>query len=381
MVDVPISKEVLIWAREFRGLELEEAADRLGFSVDELQAYEDGGRYPSLGKFEKIANTYRLPQATLFRRTRPKEPRLPNDFRTFEGAPPHFGFAFRVALSEVRVLQRNLRNLSKDDDEFRRADLPRYERQRDPRAQGEQERERIGVSIQEQLNWHSNEGFRRWRAILEEQGIGVYLQKFELRDCRGFSLLKDDFPPAIVINKAEDYERARTFTLIHEYAHLLIRRPGISDQDHRDPTEAFCNKFAAAFLMPTAALRAVLSYWPNEPENWERDYIRRCATRLNVSQQALALRLEEMGLAPPGFYSRFIWKRKDKKEISRGGRGNYVVTRLNEIGGQYMSAIIGALDRRIIDPAHASEALGLAADHFGIVRQSIERQRMLASGG
>ena len=69
MVDVPVSKEVLIWAREFRGLEVEEAADRLGFSVEELQAYEGGGRYPSLGKFETIAKTYRLPQATLWLRT------------------------------------------------------------------------------------------------------------------------------------------------------------------------------------------------------------------------------------------------------------------------------------------------------------------------
>ncbi len=123
-----------------------------------------------------------------------------------------------------------------------------------------------------------------------------------------------------------------------------------------------------------------MSFWPNKPENWERDYIRRCATRLKVSQQALALRLEEMGLAPPGFYSQFVWKGKDKKKISGGDGGNYVVTRLNEIGGQYMSAIIGALDRQIIDPAHAAEALGLAADHFETVRQSIERQRTLASG-
>ena len=380
MVNVPINHKVLKWARDFRGLSVEEAADKIGVSIDELLAYEAGKQFPNLTRFEKFANVYQLPQATLFRRTPPKEPRLPSDFRTFEGAPPHFSFAFHVALSEVRVLQRNLRNLSKDDDEFRGADLPAYERQRDPWTQGEQERERIGVSIQEQLNWHSNEGFRRWRAILEERGIGVYLQKFELRDCRGFSLFEDDFPPGIVINKAEDYDRARTFTLIHEYAHLLIRRPGISDQNSRDPTEAFCSRFAAAFLMPTAALRAVLSFWPNKPENWERDYIRRCATRLKVSQQALALRLEEMGLAPPGFYSRFVWKGKDKKEISGGGGGNYVVTRLNEIGGQYMFAIIGALDRQIIDPAHAAEALGLAADHFETVRQSIERQRTLVSG-
>lgn len=378
MVDVPISREVLIWARKFRGLEVEDAADRLGFSVDELQAYEAGDRHLTLGKFERIASTYRLPQATLFRKTPPPEPPMPMDYRTLDGGEAKHSFEFRVALSHVRALQRTLRDLSEDDEEFLRPSLPVYYSDRDPWTQGEKERKRLGVTIEEQFGWPSTEGFRRWRAVLERDGIATYLQKFDLKDCRGYSLFEDGGPPAIIINKAEEHDRARIFTLLHEYAHILIRQPGISDQNSKNPVEAFCNRFAAAFLMPVEALRLLLPVWPNEPVEWEDGTVRYVAARLKVSQRALALRLEEMGLAPTGFYMKHAWAVKPKRKGKKGGGGSYVAIRLSEIGGRYTSAVMSALDRRVINPVQAADALALSTDHFDRVRVTMDRQRELA---
>src|SRR6185312_5747553 len=132
MTDVPVSGAVIKWARDFRGLTLEEAADKLGWPADELRAYEDGKRKPTLSKFEKVADVYRLPQATLFVRTPPAMPAMPRDFRTREGVRPQFSFEFRVALSNVRTLQRTLRILRGEDEDFRVAKLPRYSQQDDP---------------------------------------------------------------------------------------------------------------------------------------------------------------------------------------------------------------------------------------------------------
>jgi transcriptional regulator with XRE-family HTH domain len=88
MAEIPVSGRVLAWAREFRGLSLEEAAERLGMTVAAVEELETEVSKPTLGEFQRLAGVYRLPLATLFRRTPPAAPTELPDFRTFEGAPP-----------------------------------------------------------------------------------------------------------------------------------------------------------------------------------------------------------------------------------------------------------------------------------------------------
>jgi Zn-dependent peptidase ImmA (M78 family)/DNA-binding XRE family transcriptional regulator len=375
MTEIPVSGHVLAWARKFRGLSLDEAAERLGISPAQLEEFETEMRRPSLTKFEKMASAYRLPLATLFRRTPPPTPPELADFRTFEGAPPQTSFEFRVALSNVRTLQGTLRILRAEDRNFQEAVLRQRDLNRDAFQQGEDERQAIGISIERQLGWGATDGFRHWRAVIEKLGIAVYLQSFDLADCRGCAILDYPATPAILINKAETSENARAYTLIHEYAHLLIRRPGISDLNRRNPTEAWCNRFAAAFLMPVVALRRVLPNWPDKPQDWADETIRNAARELKVSAQALAIRLEELMKAPTGFNRRFAFQGKPQ----RPGQVRYVIKRLSELGGRYTASVIGALDREIIDNVQASEALALRPNNIEDARAYIQRQRELAS--
>ncbi len=301
---------------------------------------------------------------------------MPADFRTFEGGRPRTSFDFHVALSNVRALQAIMQRINEEDAEFQRPTLRTYQIMGNPLQEGENERERIGVSVDAQLSWQSGSGFRRWRAIIEGLGVAVYLQKFDLADCRGCSLWDDDAAPAIIINKADESENARTFTLIHEYAHLVLRRPGISDLRNDNATEAFCNRFAAAFLMPVAALRRVLPIWPENPYEWRDQAIRSAATDLNVSAQALAIRLEELGKAKSGLNRRFAGTAPTRK--SEKPKVSYVRKRLSEIGGRYTATVISALDREIIDSVEASQALALKPPQIESAREYIERQFQLA---
>jgi Zn-dependent peptidase ImmA (M78 family) len=303
----------------------------------------------------------------------PKE--LP-DFRTLEGSPRRKSFEFQVALETVRGLQATLGIIRTEDDSFFAPPLREYSLARDASQQGENERALIGISVDRQLRWKRGEGFRHWRAVIERQGISVYLLKFDLNDCRGCCIWDEGQLPAIIVNKAEVSENARAFTLIHEYAHLLVRRPGISDLNRKNPVEAFCNRFAAAFLMPVTALRRLLPVWPDGPQGWADGTIKEVALSLKVSAQALAIRLEELGKAEEGFNQRFIFKAGPKKQPKGGG---YVRTQLSEIGGRYTASIMSALDRDIIDTVHASEALSLKPPHLERARAYVERQRELAS--
>ena len=202
------------------------------------------------------------------------------------------------------------------------------------------------------------------------------MQKFPLSDSRGFTMYDAKDLPCIVVNKSEDYAVARIFTLLHEYGHLLIRQPGISDENPANPVEAFCNRFAAGFLMPKFALRELMGTWPNGPIEWYSAQIQDWAKKLKVSQQALALRLEQLGLAPDGFHRRFIWSAPPPQAQKRK-EGNYLNNRIFEIGGHFAGAVMGAFDRGAITKAAAVEALNLSPRHFERVRDTGSGRRGL----
>jgi Zn-dependent peptidase ImmA (M78 family) len=356
----------------------------LGISVVELKAYEIGDLNVTMGAFENFSTKYRLPQATLFSLTPPDEPPKPKDFRTIEGKKPQQSFDFGVALSNVRTWVSQYKRIASEDEEFELPTLPVVALHEKPEAIGERERKRLGISPQAQLSWPQNEAFRRWRASLEARGVIVFQQKFSMTDCKGFTLYESESTPTIIINKTEQTETAKIFTIAHEYCHLLLRQPGISNENFDDPVESFCNKFAAAFLIPSDLLRLLLPYWPNQAVNWGQEEINTWATRIKVSRVALALRLEQLGLAPDGFHVRF--KRK-KRLISAPARPQRkfkpdpTVVHLSDIGGAYTKTIIGAMDRKIIDETHAAEALGVSVRNFDKARRAIKRHGELSVSG
>jgi Zn-dependent peptidase ImmA (M78 family)/DNA-binding XRE family transcriptional regulator len=381
MAKIPVQGAVLKWAREFRGLSLDEAAARLGLTANVLQAIEEGTKQPSLTQFEKFGSAYRLPLCTLFRRTPPEEPPKPTDFRTIGGVGHHDSFEFGVAESRIRNFQSILRLLLFEDEEFPPGQLRHYDFNASAFTQGEAERKAIAVPIEVQLGWKSDEGFRRWRAIIEHIGVAVYLQNFNLDAGRAFSVWEKEEPPAIIINKRDRSLNAWTYSLIHEYAHLLIGKPGLSDLNPKNPIEAFCNRFAAAFLMPIDALKLVLPNWPHQPINWDVGTIRTAAGHLKVSGQALAIRLEELDKAPSGFNQLFVTKSNPPKKPKPNEKPDFVRTRLSELGGYYTESVIGALDREVIDIVHASQALGFRPSPSSMekARKYLHRYRELAS--
>ena len=110
-MEIPVQGAVLKWAREYRGLSLDEAAGRLGLTADALKAFEAGLKKPNLTQFEKFGSAYRLPLCTLFRKTPPEEPPKPTDFRTVGGIGHKDSFDFAVAESRIRSFQSVLRLL------------------------------------------------------------------------------------------------------------------------------------------------------------------------------------------------------------------------------------------------------------------------------
>lgn len=372
MTAIPVKKEMLVWARELRGLTLEQAAEKLALDAEVLRALEKGDATLNLTQYRNYSQKLRIPLGTLLRQTPPPKPPLPKDYRTFEGRDPSVGFLTRLAVDYAYMIEQNVLELIEAEAAPPTPILPELRMHQDAAMAGERERLRLGVTAATQLAWGFADAFRNWRTVIERSGIFVLQQKFELDDCRGFTIFRDANAPIIMLNKNEIYEPAKIFTLAHEYCHILLRQPGLSDLSDGNNVEAYCNRFAGGFLMPRSLLMDVLPYWPDKPVMWDMDLIVSLARKLKVSQQALALRLEQVGVAPAGFYGALVQQQALRKLSNPGG--NYNSTQVSEIGYRFTRIVLSAADSRLIGTAEASEMLAIAPRYFDVLKERLDEQ-------
>ncbi len=362
MANVKVNKKQLEWARNLRRYTLAQAAGQIRISKSDLQLYEAGLKQPTTTIFKKMASVYGLPEATLLLDSPPTTaPDELKDFRTrtIAGLVPEIGPETNIIISRIRAYQRKLSDMRQNGFEYMGASLPHIDPSSDPFIEGEKERARLNIPLSDQLRWYGpDEAFRNWRKIIEAQSVCIYFDRFSIDECRGVSILDDLHFPAILLNKSEPARHvAWIFSLMHEYAHILIGLPGISDQNYDNKTETFCNRFASAFLMPTCFLQEIIKPWPSAPIDWDGRRIIEFAAQFKVSQQAMALRLEAIGIAPDGFFNSFKEKQPKIKRRSKGGMVTPAKMRLYTLGRLFPTTIIHALDNGAIGQVEATQIL------------------------
>jgi Zn-dependent peptidase ImmA (M78 family)/DNA-binding XRE family transcriptional regulator len=306
---VPINGSVLRWAREEVGLTQTALADAVKVDPSNLAAWESGNDSPSKGAFAKIVEVLKRPSAVFFLPQAPVAAGLPTSLRNAPGLGSHTLGPVEVRqIRWARRLQAVVSWVLQDSDE-RPVDLPRYSVDDDPVEVAEFERQRTTVTVAEQLQWNSaSEAFRVWRRVLETRGLLVLLLSLGKGNVRGFSAW-DDYAPLAAASSSY-HPTARIFTLFHELGHLLTRTDAaclrfIVPSDRDSQIERWCERFAAAFLIPADSLRAVAGwYGASEPVRvTEPDVARRIANRFTVSTRATSLRLQELGMAPSSLYA------------------------------------------------------------------------------
>ena len=104
------------------------------------------------------------------------------------------------------------------------------------------------------------------------------------------------------------------------------------------------------------------------------------ARRLKVSQQALALRLEQLGVAPIGFYASLV-DQQAHANAREGEGGNAVSTQVSEIGYRYTRVVLVAEDSARISATEASEMLDVAPKHFAMIKDRLDQQFVNVGAG
>ena len=387
---VQINPGILSWARETAGLAPEEAADKLGLkstakatAVEKLLQTERGERPIGLGMLEKAAAIYRRPLVTFYLPTPPKRGERGEDFRTISGTTsPREDAILDTLIRDIRTRQQLLREALSDDEDTRPLDFVASCRIADGTdTVVSRIRMTLGVTTAAQRNAKDPAAlFNLLRAAVERAGIFVLLlgdigshhSDISEDTFRGFALA-DDVAPFVVIND-NDATPARSFTLMHELAHIWIGATGVSGPLRGAPAnivERFCNEVAGRFLLPPEGLERIAA---TNPAGFDFSSALSLTDDVawiwHVSQGVVTYRFllncwisnqvaTEMFRAFADRWKADRQRARESRDSDETGPGYYLVRR-SRLGAGLIDAVRRALRGEILTHTKAARILGVA---------------------
>jgi Zn-dependent peptidase ImmA (M78 family) len=366
---VPATQSVIAWAIRESGFSPSALATMIGVPESEIDGWIRGKR-PDLTKLQALAKAVKRPVSAFFLPA-PPEPSGPAvKFRSAASARARGLIPEeRLRIREAERLQQLAAWVARDMG-LDAPDVPLNTIDDDPDRVAKAIRARLHVSLETQLSWSSaSEALRAWREAVEGLGVIVLMFPMGEESCRGFSIW-DEAAPIVAINTAWLPE-ARVFTLLHEVAHLVTRTNSACAEEHAprsstagDRLERWCDRVAAAVLVPAEALDTALSEFGRGSKGKAVDLstASRVAVRFRVSRRAAALRLIECERAAWSLF-KAIPQHSDRTQRSGGGPGlTRSELRRQRYGQRTMLLFRDALKRDLIGPADVVDYLDVGPE-------------------
>ncbi|MET0012050.1 MAG: ImmA/IrrE family metallo-endopeptidase [Sedimenticola sp.] len=383
-----VNPDLLVWARKSAGYTLAQAAHKLGVSEERLSQWEAGEAQPTIKQLRNAVRVYKRPLALFFLHEPPQDFMPMHDFRRISGEDlseysPELRFAIRHAQERRESL---LDLIDESGEEPLLFDL-NASSEDDPEEVAGKIRSSIGITYQEQVTWRDQRiGFNNWRERIEQLGVLVFqVGGIELSEMRGFSIADRTLPVIVVNNK--DAPSGRTFSLLHEFVHLMIGDGGICDMQEgvlrppeEDVVEVFCNAVAGAALVPQAMLLSelVVSNTPEQFTQWSTDQLSELARQYCVSKEVILRRLLTAGRTTVPHYQSmrelFIeeYRQLRERERRRGGGGPHpAVMAVSSNGSGYVRAVLENYYQRRITLSQVSDYLGVKLKHLPRIEASV----------
>lgn len=382
-VSIPalVNPKLLVWAREQAGYTLETAIEELKIPLEKLRAWEDGKKQPSVRQAENLAKKYHCSFSLFSLQEAPQVTALATEYRRLPGVKPgeetpELRFALRDMIYRRKVALNLIEELGEPQKDFSLS----AKLQENPESIASRIREVLNVSLDMQFDWKSeSQAWKGWRIAIENTGVLVLLfNDVELEEIRGVSIFHPKLPVIGINNKERS---SRTFTLLHEFVHVLLKQgkdeqPAIEEKrSSKEWTEVerFAEKVAGAVLMPTNSLRNEQLIQTRRPsDKWTVEEIQRLAKKYKVTPLAFATRLLVLGIMSPVSYrdwkdnwSEFLTQHPPKDS---GGFATHAERALNRNGNTLTTLVIEALTLERITPVDASYYLKVGYPHIEDLR-------------
>lgn len=383
-----VNPVVLKWCREQTGYSIAEVVEKTKISdikatkkTPEISAeqrliqWENGEDSPSYTALQSLASFYKRPLLTFFM---PNPPVVQNklvDFRTLDSLPhgkdsPEFAKLKR----QIFYLQESLSEFQKNDGVEPLDFINSVSVNTNIFQFVQTVRQRLSLSYDEQRAYKKDDDlFRELRKRIESLGVYVLVrgsvEGIPIDEFRGIAIT-DEYAPLVLIN-GRDVPSARTFSMMHELAHLFLGDSSVYNNfpNNRDPKEVFCNKFAAEFMMPTEEVNRI---FPNRIEETSvpviMNFLNSEAKKHNVSMMTLLYRLSDVGKISSAMVNQIVKTIKKKTKDKQGSGSNRNMMDRFYLGDKVISTVLNARDAGTISDSSASALLNVKEYRFDRIR-------------
>jgi Zn-dependent peptidase ImmA (M78 family)/DNA-binding XRE family transcriptional regulator len=290
-------------ARKARGKTQEELAEFLGCSRPTYIAIEKGERLAKADEILQLASFLGKKVNDLVRPTEPVVDLQPHLRAVAERMKGTDEAALQAAIADLQQLAEDYRGLERMMNAPLRFNYP-AEVALDSRIDAAQLAETVAVQERRRLGL-GDQPVIYLRSTLEwDVGLRIFYSDLLPSAIAGMYAYTADLGCCILVNRKHPPERRRVSTL-HEYGHLIVDRykPGIdylSIKGRKPANERFAEAFALCFLMPASSVRQRFHDIVTTTGDFQVRDLRQMSHFYFVSVEAMARRLEELGLIPKG---------------------------------------------------------------------------------
>jgi len=370
---LPFNPAIFVWARNRADYSQSEVADKIKVNIQKIIEWENlqSAISPTVNQARQLAELYGRPFLEFFAKEIPDIPetKLVPDFRTHANTSINHenkilkdvqAWSETQRLNAIDLFQINGEAVPTFPKELKATIIDNYE------AVAAFARSVLRFSIEQQLSLRSNERINLVKIIrkkLEDIGV-LILKNSDLGKCNARGLcIYNEVLPIIILSK--ESPNGSTFTLCHEFAHIILGESAVSDgiQKRREinAIEEWCNQFAGAFLIPENPLRRYINPIKKLAEISD-DELNRLANRFSVSRHAMLVRLVQVNIVDADYYwqvKRPQFIEEEKNQPSGFGSTYYGSRYRNRNGDMYTGLVLEAWSNNRITNHNAAEFMDI----------------------
>ena len=377
--------EILKWARETAGLDLDEAAKKLGFrdsnkrtAIEKLKNLENGQENPTNAQLNKMAKVYFQPPMVFYLPKPPRRGENGEDFRTVsqQEADPKGNARLNLLTRDLKAAQRLVKGVLTEDGIKALSFVNSATVSTGVESVARDIVATIGFNLDA---FRSERRVRDAFAYLRQQiehsrifllllsDLGSHHTTIPVEVFRGVALA-DNIAPFIVINR-KDAVSAWSFTALHEVAHLWLGKSGVSGMFGDKDIERFCDRVASAILLPSND-RAALEIVRHSRFDHMVSEIDGAADDWNLSRSMISYNLwldgkidyETWESLRSGFARQRAARAAQESERNKqmSGGPDYYRLRRHQLGNALVDLARYAVSANVLTPSKAAVVLGVA---------------------
>ncbi len=377
-IPAKVKPELLQWARKTAHVRTEDAVSKLELPIDE---WENGVGGPSIAELRKLAEFYKRPLAVFFLSEIPRDFKPHKEFRRLPDLPPDEESPELVAALREAVYRREtaittLLALGENPGTFPAIAHP----EEDAELVGKRMRELLKISWADQVSWREEyDGLNHWRQAIENTGVLVFQASgINIQEMRGTCIPDAPFPIILLNNK--DVPKGRVFTLVHEFAHILMHQAGHATsriEGTREPgeqrMEVAANAFAAATVLPKSYFLSLVEEYP-AAKRGDDEALTKLSRLSSVSSEVVLRRMQTLGIVSEEIYrrKRVEWRSRPvpAKPKSDGGPSMDIKT-VSKLGPAFITLMLQGYHQNAVSSSEISDALGVKLKHLDAITERV----------